>query len=198
MKQLPFDVNHIAIRQYHHLGEDIGTSEARRFSKLLTDAIKEIINKVPPKNDSPVYTFLSGLKAPELAAAIKEAVQEGAETSPQKEDQQSSAEDLKTHSVLMKEVDEAQKEGDWMTAKAFLSKVRRNLKFENDEKEDPYILQRLALVTYKSKYPNEKDALLEAHQLLNLLSPSTSNDTETLGLWGAVHKRLWELEKESL
>jgi hypothetical protein len=97
---------------------------------------------------------------------------------------------------MMKEVDEAQKEGDWITAKTFLSKVRKNLKSENNEKEDPYILQRLALITYKSKFPNEKDALIEAHQLLNLLNPGTSNDTETLGLWGAIHKRLWELIKD--
>ena len=32
--------------------------------------------------------------------------------------------------------------------------------------------------------------------LLALLEPQTSNDTETLGLWGSVHKRLWELTNE--
>jgi tetratricopeptide (TPR) repeat protein len=32
--------------------------------------------------------------------------------------------------------------------------------------------------------------------LLATLNPGTSNDTETLGLWGAIHKRLWELTKE--
>jgi hypothetical protein len=39
--------------------------------------------------------------------------------------------------------------------------------------------------------------LKTARDLLNLLEPQTSNDTETLGLWGSVHKRLWELTKES-
>src|SRR3954452_19884414 len=87
MKPLAFDVNHIAIRQYHHLGEDIGSSEARRFSKLLTDAIKEIMNKDPLQNDSPVYTFLNGLRAPEIAAVIKEAAQEGSETDQQKKEE---------------------------------------------------------------------------------------------------------------
>ena len=38
----------------------------------------------------------------------------------------------------------------------------------------------------------EVAALREACDLLDKLNPSTSNDTETLGLWGAVHKRLWE------
>jgi tetratricopeptide (TPR) repeat protein len=51
-------------------------------------------------------------------------------------------------------------------------------------------------VTYKSKLPTPRDALEEARSLLATLGPATSNDTETLGLWGAVHKRLWELTQE--
>ncbi|MCK7580471.1 MAG: DUF4071 domain-containing protein [Chromatiales bacterium] len=30
------------------------------------------------------------------------------------------------------------------------------------------------------------------------LNPGVSNDTETLGLWGAVHKRLWDKTKDSI
>ena len=63
--------------------------------------------------------------------------------------------------------------------------------------EDPDVLQRLALATYKSKYPTPEEALKAARDLLKLLEPQTTNDTETLGLWGSVHKRLWELTKES-
>ncbi len=60
--------------------------------------------------------------------------------------------------------------------------------------EDAYLLQRLALATYKSKLPTEHEALLEAQELLRLLHPDISNDMQTLGLWGSVHKRLWELD----
>jgi hypothetical protein len=63
--------------------------------------------------------------------------------------------------------------------------------------EDPDVLQRLALATYKSKHPTPEEALKVARDLLKLLEPQTTNDTETLGLWGSVHKRLWELTKES-
>jgi tetratricopeptide (TPR) repeat protein len=199
IKALPFDANHIAVRKYHHLGEDIGSSEARRFSKLLTDAITEILKKNPPDKDSPVYTFLHDLKAPEkIAAVIKEAAREGTGSMPEKRNDSGKEEgkDLQTHSELMKEVDKAQKSGDWISAKVFLSKIRKDLKAEDPEKEDSDILQRLALATYKSKSPTELDALKEAHGLLMLLSPSDSNDPETLGLWGAVHKRLWDLTRE--
>jgi hypothetical protein len=64
-----------------------------------------------------------------------------------------------------------------------------------DRPEDPYILQRLALLTYKSKHPGEEQALRDACDILYQLDPETSNDTETLGLWSAVHKRLYELKK---
>ena len=66
--------------------------------------------------------------------------------------------------------------------------------------EDPYIIQQLALVTYKAKHDtSEKEiaALREACDLLYTLNPATSNDTETLGLWGAVHKRLWDKAKDA-
>ena len=51
----------------------------------------------------------------------------------------------------------------------------------------------MALITYKSKTPSEKEALENARDILKELNPGTSNDTETLGMWGAIHKRLYEL-----
>jgi len=66
-----------------------------------------------------------------------------------------------------------------------------------DVPEDPTIIQQLALVTYKSDYPDRETALRDAAGLLTTLSPQTTNDPETLGLWGAVHKRLWMLNRNS-
>ncbi|MEO8111670.1 MAG: TRAFs-binding domain-containing protein [Ginsengibacter sp.] len=197
MKPMAFDVNHILVRTYHHLGEDIGSSEAKRFIQVLSDAITQIMQKNPRDYDSPVYTFLNGLKAPQLAEAVKEAVEDASTSNQVAAKATASADDdSKTHSELMKEVDKAQKEKNWLKAKMFLSTVRDNLKLKNPDKEDSYILQRLALITYKSKYPTEVDALKEAHGLLQLLGPTDTNDPETLGLWGSVHKRLWELTQE--
>src|SRR5215475_7531908 len=59
IKAFPFDVNHVVVRQYHHLGEDIGYGEVQRFGQELTKAIREIMEKEPRANDSPVYTFLN-------------------------------------------------------------------------------------------------------------------------------------------
>ena len=60
----PFDINHVAIRKYHHLGEDIGFDEVMRFRKLLTTTVMAILQKMPRDQDSPVYAFLNGLTPP--------------------------------------------------------------------------------------------------------------------------------------
>jgi hypothetical protein len=61
---------------------------------------------------------------------------------------------------------------------------------------DPYIIQQLALATYKAEVPDKIQALRKAKDILMPLAPWTSSDAETVGLWGAVHKRLWEERKE--
>ena len=188
-----FDLNHIVFRKYRHLGEDIGVSEAKRFTGELTKAIEEIIATKPaPKPDSPVYTLLQNLTPPSIAQASKEAMAAAKTGSPQPGGV--------AHSERMRRVDEAQKNGDWLKARFLLEEIRTDRKAASDAEgataEDPYILQRLALATYKSKHPTPEEALKQASDLLGLLEPQTSNDTETLGLYGSVHKRRWDLTKD--
>jgi tetratricopeptide (TPR) repeat protein len=106
------------------------------------------------------------------------------------------ADDARIYSELMQDADEAQKSGDFETAKNLLKLIRKKIQPQDpNTPEDPYIIQRLALVTYKGKHKTLEEeiaALNEARQLLSALKPETSNDPETLGLWGAVHKRLWD------
>lgn len=189
IKAFPFDVNHVAVRQYHHLGEDIGVKEARRFTAELARAIGEILKQQPRAKDSPVYTLLNRLSPPVIAKALQAAL--APETAKAGADDSRPAEPKSVHCLLMQQVDEAQKQGNFLQAKVLLSSVREMMKPAGEKPEDPYILQRLALLTYKSRYPSEEAALKEARDILTGLGPFTSNDTETLGLWGAVHKRLW-------
>lgn len=193
LKTPPFDVNHIIIRSYHHLGEDIGFSEVERFRKVLTDAIVEVYNKEPRPHDSPVYTFLNNLTPPrraEVLRAMADSVGAPVVDTPS----------AQTHSEMMQDAEDAQKSGDFETAKSLYQLMRKKRKKANpNQSEDPYIVQRLALVTYKEKQPTpeaEIAALREACDLLYTLDPGTSNDTETLGIWGAVHKRLWDKTRD--
>ena len=78
---------------------------------------------------------------------------------------------------------------DFETAKTLLTLARTMAP------KDPYLLQRLTLATYKSKKPDALQALKNGATILAELVPEVSTDTETLGLWGAIHKRVWDLTK---
>jgi MAP3K TRAFs-binding domain len=200
----PFDVNHSAIRKYRHLGEDIGASEARRFIALLKEAIQTIAEN--PPDDSPVYTYLRDLPRPDFAnrggGQAAEAVAPpavAAASSGASSAASAASPPDPTLSVLMEQAKAAQGRSDFATAKNLLTLVRDMMKPKGQDdprQEDPYIIQQLALATYKSEQPTPQEALEEARELLKTLTPETSNDTETLGLWGAVHKRLWDLTGE--
>jgi tetratricopeptide (TPR) repeat protein len=181
----PFDVSHIVIRRYKHLGEDIGVSEARRFKKELKDAIIEIV--AAQETDSPVYTFLRNLRPPVeeegLGGNTTHTIAVKASDTFHRQPRQSAKE-------LFDAVTAAKAKGDFALAKPLLQAILQM------RPHDDFVVQQLALATYKSKQPDQKTALEEARTILKSLNPDSSNDPETLGLWGAVHKRLWEITQE--
>lgn len=186
----PFDINHIVIRRYRHLGDDIGVGDARKFTAELKQALGVILEN--QKNDSPVYEFLNGLTPPEVRKLAADVAAQAVQAAPPQ------ANDI-TLRVLMQQAGAAQGRSDFVTARGMLTTAREMMRPKGPDdprQEDPYIIQRLAFVTYKSKLPTPLAALEEARALLQTLGPATSNDTETLGLWGAVHKRLWDLTKD--
>jgi hypothetical protein len=176
----PFDVGHITILSYEHLGKDIGRKEATRFQKELTTRIAKLFQENAV--DSPVYTFLS-LQPPSdsrrdnAMAAKKSAV-------PQK---LANLDFTQNANDLLKDARGAMAEGRFLEAKGLFKALLRFLP------RDLYIVQQLALATYKSELPDALTSLQEARSYLQELGPDVSNDPETLGLWGAVHKRLWDL-----
>lgn len=169
----PFDVNHTVIRQYEHLGKDIGYSEVIRFRQELKECISEILNE--PHIDSPVYTYLNNLQPPIWSD----------DTIPQQEKA------IESLSVVIEQAKYAMdKENDFSKAKT-LFEVAHSI-----DKRNEYVLQKFALATYKAKQPNHVDSLYKALEILEPLKPEKSMDPETLGLAGAIHKRLWEALKE--
>lgn len=212
IKAFPFDLNHIIVRQYHHLGEDIGFSEVMRFRKVLTEAIKEIVARQPPAEDSPVYTFLKGLTPPirDLATrADSDVMRDGTYIESRTisrgsdpfalnlvgdpiEDSTRTQSEPETYSGMMQKVEKAEAKGDFKRAKSLLGRVREVLKAgDKNRPEDPTLIQRHARAIYKSNDPDPLNACLESIEMLKKLNPETSNDTETLGLWGAVNKDAW-------
>jgi hypothetical protein len=172
----PFDINHIYIHRYQHLGEDIGHSEAKRFCKELKQLAENAINN--PQKDSPVYTFLN--KLPEkgfIDIARPEQIR------IERKDGSTSLRDL---------IDKAKTE---MNAGRFDEAIKYWTQAREVAGKNDYIVQQLALATYKSEQPDAERALSKAKTILEYLKPHDSFDTETLGLWASVHKRLYEIFK---
>ena len=174
----PFDVNHIYIHKYQHLGEDIGYSEAKRFGEDLKKLAEQAVNN--PQNDSPVYTFLDRLPDKGFMEIAKPKV-----TLMAARDSGSSLRQL---------IDQAEAE---MRADRFEDAVRKWTEAREVAGKNDYVVQQLALATYKSKKPDAQRALRKAQTILEYLKPRESFDTETLGLWAAVHKGLFELSGDT-
>ncbi len=173
--KLPFDVNHVATHFYEHLESDIGYSEVVRFQKHLKKLVQTLMDE--PKVDSPVYTFLTKLTPPSFSDEEIEDIQENIER-------------FSSTADLVELAEEKKNNKEYAVAKALLEQALKT------KPNDSFILQRLALTIYKSKLPNEVAALNEALTVLEALKPKETTDPETLGLLGAIYKRLYEQEQD--
>jgi hypothetical protein len=205
----PFDLNHIAISSYTHLGDVIDYDEVLRFQKVLSDTLDSVLaNDVP---DSPVYTYLK-LTPPALAREAAAAVARAGEALQRAgaaivRDQPDVSDD-RTLAALVEQGEQAIRDSRFSDAKAMFAAALHMCKGPLSSEvpcagqaasrfRDPYLLQRLVLSTYKEEQPSrdgEVAALHEAKALLvNELALEDSNDPETIGLAGAIEKRLFEI-----
>jgi len=183
----PFDLGHIVIRRYKHLGDGIPYQEAKRLIKELKAAIQTILNT--PTTDSPVYTYLPQLQQPQvemmvaIAAVPKSTAADNAALAEVKD---IVGEDNPSAKLMLDAALEKINASDFAAARTLLEQVSKL------RSKDSFVLQQLALATYKSKQPSVVEALKAARSILLELKPESTNNPETLGLWGAIHKRLWE------
>lgn len=169
--KLYFDLNHINTFMYEHLGDDIGAGEARRAQSALKQLIKKVVSQSVP--DSPVYTYIPKLRQPSLSEEqFEELIQQTEEN-----------EEKLSHLIEAGETA--------LRADRFDEAVRSLTAATQLKQGDPYLLQQLSLAIYKSGKPSTIAALVSALKVITELNPSSSNDPETLGIAGAIHKRLW-------
>jgi tetratricopeptide (TPR) repeat protein len=184
----PFDVNHIVIRKYRHDGKALDIDEVERFRGELGKAIQDIMGL--QQTDSPVYTFLTPLQPP-VRGPVNASNQAPPAAASAMAPATGAGPDDSTLAARMEQVHKAKANKDFMKAKFLLEMIRDEI-----APRDTYVVQQLALVTYKSKYPDELQALEAARAILEPLDPLRSNNAETLGLWGAIHKRIFEIAKD--
>ncbi|MCI0735894.1 MAG: hypothetical protein L0Y50_06430 [Beijerinckiaceae bacterium] len=195
----PFDINHIVILPYVHLGTDIGFDETMRMRQDLQDLA--IALKSSKAIDSPVYTVLPGLQQPALNAVP------GVPAAAALAEPRADVKD--TYAAKLEIALDAKNAGDFDLAKKILEQIYAEQTRPGPDgtakPPRPRVTQELALATYKA---GEKaadatgpDAALpaytEAAALLQQLGPETTTDPETLGLWSAIHKRRAEMRGRS-
>jgi hypothetical protein len=186
----PFDTNHISTLPYEHLGKGIDAEEAERFRAKLTEVCRTVLSN--QRIDSPIYTFIHDLQPPAVrgaiqlteAAALYRAPPEGAADQP-------------AAKPLAELMDLAMKYGAEENFAA-MRQVLAGVVATMGDNPDAFAVQQLALATYKSKDLDPVEALTKAQSILAPMDPEGTNDPETLGLWGAIHKRLAERPERSL
>lgn len=173
--KIPFDFSHNRVLNYEHLGNEISKKEAQRCIIELRKIINTILEH--PTTDSPLYTYIPKISQPFL-----------------------SNEDL---SELIGELKENENSIYTLTEKAKVYMQNNNFleaaniwKLLSEKVENEiYYIQQAALCTYKSQKPSKLEALTNA--LIIISNISGSIDTETLGINGAICKRLWEETREA-
>lgn len=177
---IPFDINHNKTFTYSHMGEDIGSKEAERCVKALTAIINEVDKS--QETDSPLFHHIRGVKPYSL---------------PEDE-----------YIQVIKELADKEKSIFALTEKAKFEMNKSNFseakkmwkKLSEKVDNDTYFIQQLALCTYKDKTVSSNVALTDALGIIKQLEPDDRNtiDPETLGITGAIYKRLWENNKNEV
>ncbi len=167
--KFPFDLSHVSMLLYEHLGQEIGYGEVLRVKKALKEKIQHLVENL--EVDSPVFLFLPSL-ADKLSGGgtLKMAAARAPEPEAPAVSTESYAELM---DLFRKAKSEVKAPSDWIKASAFLETLQKM------QPHDPYLVQQLALATYKSEIPDKIGALRKAEDILRQLAPETSSDAET-------------------
>ena len=195
---IPFDPDHIVVRHYQHLGPDTPFDETIRMRSELTTLVNAL--KGGEAVDSPVYTMLPDLQKPTRPAATRMS------TAARAAQTQSSVD---SYAAKLQIAREAMDAGEFDFAKKILQGIYTDQTAPGANRKPmpvrSFVVRQLALTTYKAgeakaKTDGPEQALAgyaEAEALLKQLDVETTTDPETLGLWGAIHKRKAEMATRS-
>lgn len=188
----PFDLNHIMINKYTHLGENIDYFEVLRFQKLLGETLDSVLQSDQP--DSPVYTFLDDLIPPSLQKKAEQVAKQVSDALTQGRVSDDEAEEKETLAILVKQAEDLLKKKQYGLAKTLFESAYQMANANTAVKlvaSNSYLIHRLALTTYKARLPNEVTALQQAIGILDDLDLAHTNDSETVVLAGKIEKGLY-------
>lgn len=189
----PFDLNHIVINKYTHLGDNIDYFEVLRFQKHLAETIDSVLANETP--DSPVYTYIDGLMPPSLKSKAKKVVKQIDSVLSAQAAGTENAED-QSLAILIRQGEESLRKKDFDGAKALFEAALRLSGVDSEAGQincnNTYLIQRLALTTYQARKPDYVASLYNALDLLGKIDLGRTNDPETVALAGSIEKHLFE------
>ena len=171
---IPFDLGHTRILSYEHLGNEISKKEAQRSVRELKSIIKAVTENPVP--DSPLYTYIPQIEQPRISD----------------EDLEEIIGELRAKENTVYSLSEQAKM--FMCEKRFEEAAQKWNKIRKMVESDTFYTQQEALCIYKSEKPGKVPALTNALQIMATIKEQT--DTETLGITGAINKRLWYETKD--
>ncbi len=172
---IPFDISHNRLILYEHEGETICDKEVEKCKATLKKFVEAALTV--QENDSPVYEFLSSLTPPGFSGQDLD-------------DYVSDLVGKKSDFYIQKTTALAhEKIGNFEDA------VKIWEKLNEERKDDPELITRLAFSIYKNGKPDKKIASENALSLLGGL-PNNTHDPEILGIAGSINKKLFEYTQD--
>ena len=212
MRAIPFDLSHFVILAYNHGGDEISRDEQERFVPILSGTLQKILDAEEERlatapdslreSDSPIYKTRHGVTPPQYTPTSHIAPPRYI---PPEERDTEEPEEGESLASIMDAAENAKRKKDFKKAIELFQKA---IDRQGQEKPDIFLAQRLALVTYKAgeekgadgEIDKDKaiDALFDAEEILKkYCAPKISTDPETLGLSGAINKRLYALTEDT-
>lgn len=174
----PFDLNHCRIFSYKNFESDSDAEKNEHIEKMQNKLKRVISNCRAGETDSPVYTYLENLYPPE-----------------QREMQVLGGERMMIRKTQITEltrvVEQITKANTAMRESDFKQAIPLWASLHQELSHYPYVIQQYSLAIYKYEQPTKKDALEQSWTIINELPVDTTVDTETLGIAGAICKRLY-------
>jgi hypothetical protein len=177
----PFDVSHLSIFRYRHLGPDIGMGEAIRATNDLTRRLQSVVSEI--ETDSPVYLFL-----PQLTISLPARQRRESTSIPVAvAERNSNGSPARSIAEFKDAYNDIRNKGDWRNTGQLLEAWLAL------QPGDPFLTREFSIAIYSSRYPDALTALKRAKKVMESLTPETSTDPQTIYRWGAIHKHLWQV-----
>lgn len=178
---LPFDFNHQRIFRYSisdlHKEEKLHAKQ-EQLKKLIKTTITNLENRTEA-NDSPFYEYVKYVVAPTVPSDKIEQIR-----------------DRHYESETLKKLKEQAK--NFIHSDNFFDAASVYEKLAKNNPHNSYYLQQQALFLSKSSGKNYEKNLKKAEKIIKTLDPFNSLDSETTGIYGAIEKRLYDLNKNDI